>query len=62
MIVYRGEHHLGYPETEILGKSLYELLHPEDVHEVKEKHMQREYHLLCPDASMIDINGIHMYM
>ncbi|ELT93983.1 hypothetical protein CAPTEDRAFT_193549 [Capitella teleta] len=35
-----GEHHLGYSEAEVYGKSLYELLHPDDVHEAKEKHIQ----------------------
>lgn len=35
-----GEHHLGYSEVEMFGKSWYELLHPDDVHEAKDKHMQ----------------------
>ncbi len=39
---YSGTHHLGYSNAEIFGKSWYELLHPEDVVEAKEKHVQRE--------------------
>jgi len=37
-ISHIGEHHLGYSEREVYGKSLYELLHPEDLQEAREKH------------------------
>lgn len=46
-----GEHHLGYSEAEMYGKSLYEILHPEDVHEAKEKHIQ------CKSPSLIRFNN-----
>jgi len=35
-----GEHHLGYTESEMFGRSWYEMLHPADIHEAKEKHVQ----------------------
>jgi PAS domain S-box-containing protein len=35
-----GEHHLGYKDEDIKEKSWYELLHPEDLAEAKEKHIQ----------------------
>ena len=38
-----GEHHLGFNDSDLYGKSWYELLHPEDMMEAKEKHIQCEY-------------------
>ncbi|KAK2149514.1 hypothetical protein LSH36_448g00001 [Paralvinella palmiformis] len=35
-----GQYQLGYTEGEIIDKSWYELLHPEDILEAKEKHVQ----------------------
>ena len=38
---HSGEHHLGYEESDVRGKSWYEYVHPEDLTEAQEKHSQR---------------------
>lgn len=35
-----GQFHLGYSEEELVDKSWYELLHPQDLNEAVSKHMQ----------------------
>ena len=42
-IYFSGEFHLGYSSSEIYGRSWYEMIHPEDVHEAREKHVQCKY-------------------
>ncbi|KAK6182204.1 hypothetical protein SNE40_009936 [Patella caerulea] len=39
-ITETAEHHLGYTNKEISRKSWYTLLHPEDIHVAREKHVQ----------------------
>ncbi|XP_033733914.1 neuronal PAS domain-containing protein 4B-like [Pecten maximus] len=39
-ISQNGEHHLGLTTDAIKGKSWYSCLHPEDIHEAREKHIQ----------------------
>ncbi|XP_069115449.1 hypoxia-inducible factor 1-alpha-like [Argopecten irradians] len=39
-ISQNGEHHLGLSSDAIKGKSWYSCLHPEDIHEAREKHIQ----------------------
>ncbi|CAH1792214.1 unnamed protein product [Owenia fusiformis] len=39
-VALNGEHHLGYTDEEMKNKSWYELLHPEDVADAREKHIQ----------------------
>lgn len=37
-----GEYHLGVKNEDICNKSWYSYLHPEDIYEAREKHVQRE--------------------
>lgn len=38
-LLHRAEYHLGYSSEEICQKSWYSMLHPEDIHEAREKHV-----------------------
>ncbi|XP_021363298.1 neuronal PAS domain-containing protein 4B-like [Mizuhopecten yessoensis] len=39
-ISQNGEYHLGIESDQVKGKSWYSCLHPEDIHEAREKHIQ----------------------
>lgn len=43
LFLLSGEYHLGYTSEYVSQKSWYAMLHPEDIHEAKEKHMQCGY-------------------
>ena len=44
---FSAEFHIGYTDKEINGKSWYDLIHPEDLHEAKEKHIQCKCLIYC---------------
>ena len=44
LVSFSGEFHIGFNDVEIQGKSWYDLIHPDDLYEAKDKHVQCMHH------------------
>lgn len=57
-----GEYHLGVKNEEICSKSWYSYLHPEDIYEAREKHVQCKIFFLTSEIFSVSIIAFLCFM